>query len=59
MRLPSDFNAVLDEPFPETTEIIERKHAIRKSAGLLHENVESVQAWLDRMYNLTGCDSED
>lgn len=51
MRIPPGFTAVLDEPFPETAEIIERKLAIRRTAGLIHEPVETAQSWLDHMDN--------
>ncbi len=44
-----DFEAVLDEHFPEPADIVESKHAIRSAAAWLHEDVPSVQSWMEEM----------
>ncbi|HSP35154.1 MAG TPA: hypothetical protein VLU46_12625 [Thermoanaerobaculia bacterium] len=61
MRVTPQFVAFLDEHFPEEADIVRKKLAIRKSSELLHEDVPSVQAWMDVMRDRARdvCDPED
>ena len=49
MRVTPQFMAFLDEHFPEDADVVRRKLDIRKTSELLHEDVPSVQAWIEVM----------
>jgi hypothetical protein len=61
MRTTPEFPAWLDEHFPESEYARQEKDAIRTASALLHEDVPSVQAWIDVMRDRARdlCDPED
>lgn len=61
MRVTPQFVAFLDEHFPEDANVVRKKLEIRKASELLHEDVPSVQAWIEVMRDRARdlCDPED